>query len=139
MYCYCSSNCCSDTISIALAVLSLACNITMIVIMLKQIKPEIQKLQQKFDDALERSKKRLIYERYFDTLGRPTNFSELVKLAYVDIMKLIPDTSDDYRQEDWLLAEWLIINRKYDTNIDMAEKERIRKLAKEISEIRRKK
>lgn len=132
------TNCC-ETIALVVSVLTFACNVIMIFIMQKELKPEIKKLQQKFDNTLERTKKRLIYERYFDAMGKPDNFRDLVKMAYVDIMKLIPHTSDDYKQEDWLLAEWLIIDRKYDTNIDIDERERIRKLAREISEIRRNK
>ncbi|MCR5064513.1 MAG: hypothetical protein K6A67_01965 [Bacteroidales bacterium] len=52
-----------------------------------ELKPETTNLQQKFDYTFERSKKRLIYERYFDTMGKLDIFRDLVKKAYSDIMK----------------------------------------------------
>lgn len=119
------SNCC-ETIALVVSVLTLACNVIMIFIMQIELKPETTNLQQKFDYTFERSKKRPIYERYFDTMGKLDNFRDLVKKAYSDIMKQIPHTSDDYKQEDWRLAEWLIIDRKYDTNIEIDEREHIR-------------
>lgn len=108
---------------------------------MKEIKPEIEKLQQKYDDTLERAKMELIYKRYFTSNGKPLTeqFYELVRKAYADIMKIIPETNDHYQQEDWLLAGWLIRERDYDTRIEIEFKDRQRFLADDISQIRKKK
>lgn len=123
---------CIDTIGILIAAITMVLNIIMIFIMKKDIKGEIQKLNQRFDNALERAKKKLIYEKYFNTMGKPNNFNELIKKAYDDITKLIPDSSDDYKLEDLLLAKWLVENRDYCIDINLYERDKINKIAKEI-------
>ena len=123
---------CIDTIGILIAAITMVLNIIMIFIMKKDIKGEIQKLNQRFDNALERAKKKLIYEKYFNTIGKPNNFNELIKKAYDDITKLIPDSSDDYKLEDLLLAKWLVENRDYCIDINLYERDKINKIAKEI-------
>lgn len=128
---------CYELLTLLVAVLTLVCNGFMIYIMKKDIKNEIRNLQNRFDNVLERAKKRLIYERYFPQGERPTDFESRVSSAYTDIKKLIPTTNDNYQQEDWLLAEWLVQKRGYGDEILNDEDKRIMKLAEEISRIRR--
>ena len=123
---------CYDIAMLSVAILSLACDFLMIYIMIYELKPEIAKLQQKFDTSLERAKVELIYKRYFEGKGEPENFADLVRAAYSDIMKLIPEPNDHYLLEDWLLAGWLIKERDYDTRVEIEPKERQRRLAHEI-------
>ena len=128
---------CYDIAMLSVAILSLACDFLMIYIMIYELKPEIAKLQQKFDTSLERAKVELIYKRYFEGKGEPENFADLVRAAYSDLMKLIPEPNDHYLLEDWLLAGWLIKERDYDTRVEIEPKERQRRLAHEIYEIRK--
>ena len=110
---------CYDIAMLSVAIISLACDFLMIYIMIYELKPEITKLQQKFDTSLERAKVELIYKRHFEGRGEPENFADLVRAAYSDIMKLIPEPNDHYQSEDWLLAGWFLKERDYDTRVEI--------------------
>ena len=63
----------------------------------------------------ERVKHRIIYPECFsDALSMPDDsFKRAVKKAYAQIEALIPNLTDQGRQdEDWYLAEWLKANCK---------------------------
>ena len=128
---------CYELITLIVAVLTLVCNGIMIYIMEKELRKDIKNLQNRFENVLERAKKKLIYEPFFPQGEKPNDFESRVSSAYIDIKKLIPTTNDNYQQEDWLLAEWLVQKRGYGDESLNDEHERIKKLAEEISRIRR--
>lgn len=128
---------CYELLTLFVAVLTLVCNGFMIYIMEKEIRKDIKNLQNRFDNVLERAKKRLIYERYFPQGEKTNDFESRVSLACTDIKKLIPTTNDNYQFEDWLLAEWMVQKRGYGDESVNDEHVRIMKLAEEISRIRR--
>lgn len=129
---------CIEVIALLVALASLGVNIAMLWVMWKQLVPELRNLQHRFDNTLERTKKNLIYKRYFPDRGIDANeFERGVVSAYKDILRIIPDLSEQgYKDEDWYLGEWLYKFRK-DQYEFLAEKKCPCAVAKEVSMIRR--
>lgn len=135
----CGSSC-VEIISLIISAINVLCSIAMIIIMIYQITPAIKELQKRHDNNLERTKIELIYKRYFGSEvnlePKDEKFKEGIQNVYKDIRKIMPDlTLKGYKQEDWLLAEWLLREKKY-AGLGAPTESEIRDLADKIPTVR---
>ncbi|MBQ9865373.1 MAG: hypothetical protein IJM33_08575 [Bacteroidales bacterium] len=121
-----------NILSIVIAFITMVCTIVMTknTIELRGIRKDVSRI-------LETAKRRL-YARFFNSEESqdPSTmaFKEAVLALYFEIKELIPDMGQEgYKQEDWLMAEWLMIKK-----LGRAPTEdEIMPLADQISQIRR--